>query len=107
MFDAAVDAGQGKWAIGVDSDQYLTASPEQKPHILTSMVKHVDVATFDMIKSVADGNPLVGYKTYDLKANGVGYATSGGFIDDITDQMNSYAEKIKSGQIKVPTTPQG
>ena len=25
VFDAAVEAGDGKWAIGVDSDQYLTA----------------------------------------------------------------------------------
>ena len=56
VFDAAVEAGDGMWAIGVDSDQYLTASDEQKPHILTSMLKRVDVATFDMIPSVADGD---------------------------------------------------
>jgi basic membrane protein A len=105
VFDAAVEAGDGKWAIGVDSDQYLSASAEQKPHILTSMLKHVDVATYNMIKSVQDKKPLVSYVTYDLKADGVGYATSGGFIDDITDQINSYADKIKSGEIKVPTVP--
>lgn len=106
VFDAAVDAGAGKWAIGVDSDQYLTASPEQQPHILTSMLKRVDVATYDMIQSVKDGSPIVGYKTYDLKADGVGYATSGGFIDDIKSQIDAYAQKIKDGQIKVPTKPQ-
>jgi basic membrane protein A len=50
VFDAAVDAGDGKWAIGVDSDQYLTASADQQKHILTSMIKRVDVATFDMIE---------------------------------------------------------
>ncbi|MDQ3166571.1 MAG: BMP family ABC transporter substrate-binding protein, partial [Actinomycetota bacterium] len=42
VFDAAVAAGDGMWAIGVDSDQYLTASAEQQPHILTSMLKRVD-----------------------------------------------------------------
>lgn len=105
VFDAAVDAGTGKWAIGVDSDQYLTASAPQKPHILTSMLKRVDTATLDMVKSMADGKPLVGYQTYNLAKNGVGYSTSGGFIDDITGQIDSYAAKIKSGQIKVPTTP--
>jgi basic membrane protein A len=105
VFDAAVDAGDGLWAIGVDSDQYLTASADQKPHILTSMLKHVDVATYNMVKSIVDNKPLVSYVTYDLAADGVGYATSGGFIDDITDQIDQYAEKIKSGEIKVPCAP--
>jgi basic membrane protein A len=105
VFEAAADAGDGKWAIGVDSDQYLTASAATKPHILTSMLKRVDVATFDMIKSVADGSPLSSYQTYDLKQDGVGYATSGGFVDDITAQLDEAAGKIKSGEIKVPTKP--
>jgi basic membrane protein A and related proteins len=105
VFDAAVEAGDGNWAIGVDSDQYLSASADQKPHILTSMLKHVDVATFNMVQSVVDNKPLVSYITYDLKADGVGYATSGGFIDDITSQIDDYADKIKSGEIKVPTAP--
>jgi basic membrane protein A len=105
IFDAAVDAGDGKWAIGVDSDQYLSASADQQPHILTSMLKRVDTATFDMIQSVANNKPVVSYQTYDLAHDGVGYATSGGFIDDITDQIDAYADKIKSGDIKVPTAP--
>ncbi len=105
VFDAAVDAGDGMWAIGVDSDQYLTASADQKKHILTSMLKRVDVATYDMIKSVADSKPLTSYQTYDLKADGVGYATSGGYIDDIKSSIDQYGDKIKSGEIKVPTAP--
>jgi basic membrane protein A len=105
VFDAAVAAGTGKWAIGVDSDQYLTASDAQKPHILTSMLKRVDVATFDMIKSVADGSPLTSYQTYDLKKDGVGYAKSGGFVDDISSKIDEAATKIKSGEIKVPDKP--
>ena len=105
VFDAAVDAGDGMWAIGVDSDQYLTASADQQKHILTSMLKRVDVATFDMIKSVADDKPLVSYQTYDLKADGVGYSTSGGYIDDITGDIDGFADKIKAGEIKVPTAP--
>jgi basic membrane protein A and related proteins len=105
VFEAAADAGDGKWAIGVDSDQYLTASASAKPHILTSMLKRVDVATYDMVKSVADGSPLTSYQVYDLKKDGVGYATSGGFIDDIKSQLDEAATKIKSGEIKVPTKP--
>ena len=105
VFDAAVAAGDGKWAIGVDSDQYLTASDAQKPHILTSMLKRVNVATEDMIKSVADGSPLTSYQTYDLKKDGVGYSKSGGFVDDIASQIDEAAAKIKSGEIKVPDKP--
>lgn len=44
VFEAVTEAGKGQWAIGVDSDQYLTASADQQPHILTSMLKRVDVA---------------------------------------------------------------
>ena len=67
------------------------------------MLKRVDTATYDMIKSVVDGKPLTSYQTYDLAADGVGYATSGGFIDDITGDIDGYADQIKSGDIKVPT----
>jgi basic membrane protein A len=105
VFDAAVEAGEGNWAIGVDSDQYLTATAEQQPHILTSALKRVDVATFDFISSVADGSPKTSYVTYDLKNDGVGYSTSGGFIDEITGDIDGFADKIKDGTIKVPTAP--
>ena len=105
VFDAAVEAGEGKWAIGVDSDQYLTASDDAKKHILTSMLKRVDTATFNMVESIAQEKPLVSYVSYDLKADGVGYSTSGGYIDDITEQIDDYAEQIKDGEITVPDKP--
>lgn len=105
MFEAVAAAGDGKWAIGVDSDQYLSATSDQQPHILTSAMKRVDTGVYDFAKSVADGKPQTSYVTYDLKNDGVGVATSGGFIDDIKSKIDSYAAKIKSGQIKVPTDP--
>ncbi|MEO6472885.1 MAG: BMP family ABC transporter substrate-binding protein [Aeromicrobium sp.] len=105
VFDAAVDAGAGKWAIGVDSDQYLSATKAQKPHILTSALKRVDTATYDFIKSVNAGKPLTSYQTYDLKVDGVGYAKSGGFVDDIATDIDGYKAKIIAGEIKVPVAP--
>ena len=105
LFEAAEAAGDGHWAIGVDSDQYLTASDSQKPFILTSMLKRIDTAVFDYIKSVDDGKVASGNVTYDLASNGVGYSTSGGFVDDIKDQIDAAAEQIKSGEVKVPTAP--
>lgn len=105
VFDAAVDAGNGKWAIGVDSDQYLSATTTQQPQILTSMLKRVDTATYDFIKSVNAGSPLTSYQVYDLKVDGVGYSKSGGFIDDISSNIDGYKAKIISGEIKVPVAP--
>ncbi len=107
LFEAVAARGDGFWAIGVDSDQYLTATADQKPHILTSMIKRVDTAVFDVIKAVQDDGFTSGNKTYDLNADGVGYSTSGGFLDDIKSQIDDYATKIKGGEIKVPTVPKG
>ena len=105
VFQAVEAAGDGKWAIGVDSDQYLTASKGQQPHILTSALKRIDTAVYDEVKSFQDKALKPGFVNYDLKSDGVGYATSGGFLDDVEDQLQAEAEKIKSGEIKVPSDP--
>jgi basic membrane protein A len=105
VFEAVQAAGDGIWAIGVDSDQYLTAPEGQKEHILTSMLKRIDTAVYDYIKSVDDGSAKSGNITYDLASDGVGYSTSGGYVDDIKDQIDAAADKIKSGEVKVPTAP--
>lgn len=102
--EAAVEAG--KWAIGVDSDQYLTASnDEQKARILTSMLKRVDVAVFETMKAACEGDTAGGIKVFDLSNDGVGYATSGGYVDDIAAQLDELKAKIVSGEITVPTAP--
>jgi basic membrane protein A len=101
VFEAAKTAG-GK-AIGVDSDQYKTADPAVKDVIMTSMLKKVDVAVYDFIKSVVDNKFTAGPTTYDLEKDGVGYSTSGGQIDDITTKLDEYKAKIISGEITVPT----
>lgn len=109
LFDAAKEHSEATdskvWAIGVDSDQYNTAGDEVKDYILTSMLKRVDVAVFEIIKAHIDGNFAAGPQTYDLSVDGVGYATSGGFIDDITDQLDDFKQQIVDGDIEVPTTP--
>ncbi len=106
VFQAAAAAGDGKWAIGVDSDQYLTAPKDQQPHILTSALKRVDTAVYDEIKSFAGQVPQArASSNYNLKSDGVGYATSGGFVDDIKPKIDAAADKIKSGEIVVPSDP--
>jgi basic membrane protein A len=92
-------------AIGVDSDQYKTADPAVRDVIMTSMLKRVDVAVFDFVKSVADGKFKAGKTLFDLKAEGVGFASSGGKVDDISAELNDYKKKIIDGQITVPDKP--
>ncbi len=113
IFAAAGGSGTGvfqsakakdKLAIGVDSDQYLSAAPDLQPVIMTSMLKRVDVAVFDYVKSFTDGKPLTGVVAFDLKKGGVGYSTSGGQVDDISAQLKDLTDKIVSGEIKVPDT---
>ena len=103
VFTAAKAAGA--MAIGVDSDQALTAAPDVKDVIITSMIKKVDVAVYDFIKSASEGKELTGNKVYDLKAGGVDYSTTGGHIDDIKPKLDAFKQDIIDGKIKVPTTP--
>ncbi|TDB91081.1 BMP family ABC transporter substrate-binding protein [Actinomadura sp. KC216] len=103
VFQAAVAAG--KWAIGVDSDQYHTVEAAQKPHVLSSAVKSLDVAVSKFVKDYADGRPQSGSVRFGLAENGVGYSTSGGFIDDVEPRLEALKKQIIAGQITVPTTP--
>lgn len=107
VFEAAAAAGEGNWAIGVDSDQYLTAPEDQQPFILTSMLKRIDTAVFEVTESVANDAFEGGSVVYDLSVDGVGYSDSGGFVDDYADQLDEAAEQIASGEIEVPAEPQG
>jgi basic membrane protein A len=95
-------AAAKKLAIGVDSDQYLTASATVKPVIVTSMLKRVDVAVYTMVKGAVDGKPLSGTQVFDLKVDGVGYATSNDAVKPYTAKADEFKAKIISGEITVP-----
>lgn len=99
VFTAAKAAG--KWAIGVDSDQAVTAAADVRDVILTSMLKRVDVAVYTFIKAVHDGTFKGGTTVFDLKVDGVGYSTTGGHIDDIKDKLEAFKADIISGKITV------
>ena len=68
VLKAAADAG--KFGIGVDSDQDNLFPGK----VLTSMLKHVDVATYDSFKAAKDGTWKAGVEVFGLKNGGVGYA---------------------------------
>ena len=109
LFEAASvqsdTTGSKVWAIGVDSDQYNTADEAVREFILTSMLKRVDVAVFEAINAQVEGTFTSGETRYDLSVDGVGYSTSGGFLDDIVDQLEDFKAQIIAGDIVVPTDP--
>lgn len=100
VFTAAKAAG--KMAIGVDSDQALTAPADVRDVIITSMIKKVDVGVYDFIKSVKDGSFKNGLHVFDLKSGGVDYSTTGGKVDDIKTKLDDYKKQIIDGKITVP-----
>lgn len=104
LFTAAVRAD--KLAIGVDSDQYLLVSEEQKPLVLTSMLKRVDTAVYDAIQATSDGSIEGGVgEIFGLAEDGISYSTSNEELmtQDIIDQVEAYKQQILDGEI-VPDT---
>ncbi|HZK56446.1 MAG TPA: BMP family ABC transporter substrate-binding protein [Desulfosporosinus sp.] len=97
-----IDAAKEKnvYAIGVDADQNYMA-PD---NVITSALKGMDVATFDIIKSVIDDKFKSGDVLFDLSNDGVGFATPTKVVpQEVTDKVNDAAKQIKDGTIKVTT----
>jgi len=100
LFTAAVKAD--KIAIGVDSDQYELVSDDQKPHVLTSMLKRVDTVVFDVIGQLGAGSFEGGTaQVFGLAEDGVSYSTSNTDLmtQDIIDEVEKYKADILDGTI--------
>jgi len=106
-FDAVEQYGRGangeanKFVIGVDSNQN-----GQKPgFVLTSMVKRVDNAVYDVVKEVLDGKFSGGFHAFGLDKDGVAYAMDDNNKTLITPEMLQRVEEAKgrivAGEIKV------
>ncbi|MFF7971788.1 BMP family ABC transporter substrate-binding protein [Streptomyces sp. NPDC007905] len=97
------------WAIGVDSDQYNQAALAQyKKYILTSALKNVEGAVYELSKSVIkDKKPLSGEIRGSLANGGVGLADSNPAFKsnaDIQVAVKKAEAGIKNGTIKVKTS---
>ena len=106
-FDAVEQRGkdsQGRaqaFVIGVDSNQNWV-----KPgYVLTSMVKRVDNAVYQIVKDRVNNLPIGGIHVYGLENEGIGYAVdqyNKELIPEATIRAVEEArKKIISGQIKV------
>ena len=105
VFQAAKE--KNVYAIGVDSDQDDIVPGT----ILTSMMKYVDVATFNIVKDTLEGKFTNEHHEFGVKENGVGTTDFKNTKDKIGEANIKKLEEIKqdisSGKIVVSPTVQG
>ena len=100
VFTAAQEANF--LAIGCNSNQNII-DPD---HIVASMLKRVDTASFEIVKAAAEGTLQLGEEIIlGLEQGGVGYTLEGSNIavsDEIVAKLTELEEKVISGEIEVP-----
>jgi basic membrane protein A len=99
VYQAAKDAG--KLAIGVDSNQ----NHLQPGTMLTSMLKRVDVAAYNVFMSAKNGTWKSGIEVLGLAQDGVGWALDKHNAKLVSGDMKARVEQIRkdiiAGKIKV------
>jgi basic membrane protein A and related proteins len=106
-FDAVEQYGRNaqgeanKFVIGVDSNQ----NGVKPGFVLTSMVKRVDNAVYDVVKEVREGNFKGGFHVFGLDKDGVAYAMDANntalIPQDVIRRAEEAKAKIAAGEIKV------
>ncbi len=106
-FDAVEQYGKNdkgeanKFVIGVDSNQ----NGVKPGYVLTSMVKRVDNAVYDVVKEVLDGKFRGGFHAFGLDKDGVAYALDDFnrslIPEDVIQRTEQAKAKIVTGEIKV------
>ncbi|CDM68146.1 Bmp family lipoprotein [Clostridium bornimense] len=99
------EQGKDVWAIGVDQDQAVTM-PQAKDAILSSCVKRVDVAIYNIAKNFINGEFAGGTTIeYGLAEDGIGIAdTKDNLNEETLELVEKYRKEIIEGSITVPTT---
>lgn len=99
VIEAAAD--KGLFAIGVDSDQDHLAPG----NVLTSMVKRVDLAVYEIIKDLTEGKFEPGIHSFGIADGGVGTSefkfTKDQIPQSVLDAVEDAKAKIISGEIVV------
>ena len=95
---------EGAWVIGVDSDQYSEGiKPDGTSVILTSAVKNVEKASYNMVQAELNcefpgGQTLI----LDAANGGVGIpAENPNLSEETVKKVNEVLEAIKNGEIEV------
>jgi len=102
--EAKARAAKGVWVVGVDVDQFSQGEYETgKSIILTSAMKKIDQAAFDMIKAELDGKFPGGQTlTFDATNDGIGIpATNPNLGEEAVKAATDALAKVKAGEVKV------
>ncbi len=96
------DSGEAnRFVIGVDSNQ----NGVKPGFVLTSMVKRVDNAVYDVVKEIMNGRFQGGFHTFGLDKDGVAYALDENnkalIPADVLQKVEEARTKIGTGEIKV------
>jgi len=106
VFDAVEQAGTEngrarRFVIGVDSNQ----NGVKPGFVLTSMIKRVDTAVYDIVKDTVEGKFAGGFHVFGLESDGVGYVIDHFNRELVSAEAIRDAEearrKIIAGEIKV------
>ena len=102
--------GNDVWVVGVDKDQYAEGyydDAKSKSVILTSMLKRVDVAAYDVMKQEMEGKFAGGtVLKFDIKNNGVGIPeVNPNLTDEQVKTILSYRDKVIDGSMTISTLP--
>lgn len=97
-------AGENVWAIGVDRDQHEQGMPENVT--LTSMVKRVDQAVYQVSERTMNGDfPGGEIVEFGLEEEGVAIApTTDNVTEESLEAVEDYKTRILNDEIDVPQT---
>ena len=101
---ARVTSGKEAWVIGADVDQYEDGKyTGDKSVILTSAMKKLNTAAFDMIKAELDGSFKGGESLmFNAKNDGIGLPENNpNLSNETTTKVKEVYNKIKNGEIEV------
>ena len=99
--------GDIRWAIGVDVDQYADGLYGDTSAVLTSMIKRVDVAAYDIAKRALMGNfPGGELIVYGLKDGGMSLPDENPNLDPaLLAEAEQYVRRVIAGNIVVAEVP--
>ncbi|UCZ54174.1 BMP family ABC transporter substrate-binding protein [Bacillus shivajii] len=109
LFTEAIDrarGGENVWVIGVDQDQHAQGEYSDGNVTLTSMVKRVDQAVYQVAEQTMNGDyPGGEILEFGLEEQGVGIAeTTDNVSEEALEAVEDYIEQIMNGDIDVPET---
>ena len=109
VFEAAAE--DGRYAIGVDSDQALiveSADPDQAARILTSMMKNVDLSLLRALRLHLEGTlPYGEIEALGIAEDGVGLARNKFYEESTPDEVKALVDeaeqRVLNGEVVVET----